>query len=308
MKMLIPVDIDPATGMTSSTVPETDYAVWVATTSYTVGDRVIRTQTHMIYESVTGGVSATPPESALGGVTPQWIEVRSTNRWSMFNDRLTEPTTSASDITVIVKPGPIDGIALMGVVGESLTVEITDNATSVVIFTETTELESSYIADIYDWFFTEPEYNKDTIVFQGLPIGFADVSVSITITATPDSVASCGACKMGRIESIGDTQYGATAEIIDYSVESIDRFGYMEIVERGFTKSINFKTIVDNALFNKIFKAVSARRARPTVYITTDAEGLEQLIVYGLFYSFSLDVQYIHNSYCTMTVHGMVQA
>lgn len=305
MKLLSPYTLDLTTGIKSSSIAEDDYPLWGESTDYVIKDRVVRTATHKVYESITGGVSATPPEDALGGDTPEWIVVKSTNRWSMFNDLLTDFTTSNNDITTTVNTGSIEGVALLGLVGSQATVTITDKLTTETIFTETREIDGSVVADISDWFFVDPEYNAD-IVFQGIPIGFTEVELTINIEKGSDS-AGCGVCKFGTIDFIGDTLHGASISIVDYSVETVDSFGYLQITERGFIKAISSKMITTKANFSKIFKLVSRRRAIPTVYITTDASGYEPLIAYGLFHDFTLDISYSQYNYCTLVVHGVVQ-
>ena len=78
--------------ITASTVNEPDvYAtvpeeVWNAATNYSVGDQVIRTETHMIYENIQAGVDATLPEVDAALETPtRWVRLGPTNKFAMFD-------------------------------------------------------------------------------------------------------------------------------------------------------------------------------------------------------------------------------
>ena len=51
-------------GLTSSTAPETDFPAWLAATSYTVGDKVMRAVSgvHKNFQALIAGVDAGLPE------------------------------------------------------------------------------------------------------------------------------------------------------------------------------------------------------------------------------------------------------
>ena len=51
LKVIPPVTITDSI-LLSSSVPETDYAAWNSGTTYSIGNRVILTSTHKIYESL----------------------------------------------------------------------------------------------------------------------------------------------------------------------------------------------------------------------------------------------------------------
>ena len=121
MKVIKPVTVTDAV-LISSTAPETDYAAWAAGTAYSVGNRVIRTSTHRIYERMVAGTTATAPE--LDSVN--WIDIAPTNRWAMFDGEVSTQTALASPLTVVIKPGLVNGLALFGLAGTTLVVTVRD--------------------------------------------------------------------------------------------------------------------------------------------------------------------------------------
>ena len=56
MKIIKPHPVTDAM-MLGSSIDEDDYPAWVSGATYALGDRVIRTQTHCIYERLAAGSS-----------------------------------------------------------------------------------------------------------------------------------------------------------------------------------------------------------------------------------------------------------
>lgn len=304
MKMIKPLAMADAS-LVSSTLPEDDYPGWNAATSYTIGTRCIRATTHTVYEAITGGVNATPPEEALGGDTPQWIAVKSTNRWAMFNDSINDASTSTENIVVELALNGAEGLAVMGAVGESITVSVADNVSSTVIFTTEIELDRSIVTDFYDWFFVPAEQAGQMVVVD-LPGWYTDTTATVTIAATATR-ASCGVLKFGEVKDIGAAEYGAKLSMVDYSITEADSFGYLQIVERGYIYTLSVKLIVPKAAFRAVSAVLSDARATPTVYIpVTDDNDLDPLVTYGISNDFSIDIAYPDTYYCTLEVRGMM--
>ncbi len=113
----------------SSNIPETDYPVWSAATTYAVGARVIVLSTHSIYESVQASNLNNNPvvDSALA--EPEWwVRVGATNRWKPF-DRVIQDQASYPDIVshTVSAVGFLDTVALFNL--DAMTVRVrVDNA------------------------------------------------------------------------------------------------------------------------------------------------------------------------------------
>src|SRR5690606_11719085 len=83
MRIIKPVDVTPAI-LTSSNVPETDYAAWSAATAYAVGDKV--TYNHRNYEALVAHTGANPETDTSD--PPKWLDLGADNRWRMFDDKV----------------------------------------------------------------------------------------------------------------------------------------------------------------------------------------------------------------------------
>ena len=82
MQFIKPVSISDAT-LISSTIAETDYSAWSSGTTYALGDKVILTSTHRVYESLqAANTNHNPTEAA----STWWLDIGPTNRWAMFDD------------------------------------------------------------------------------------------------------------------------------------------------------------------------------------------------------------------------------
>ena len=115
--------------LVSSTVPETDHPAWNAATSYTVGDRVIRTTTHRVYEALLAGVDSGLPEST----SARWVAVGATNRWRMLDSEVGSVTSAPGSLSVVLAPGYATALALLEVDAQSISVTVTSPDTIVAV-------------------------------------------------------------------------------------------------------------------------------------------------------------------------------
>ena len=291
-------------GLTSSTAPETDYPVWVATTSYAVGTKIMRAVSgaHKNFQCLIAGIDATLPE-----LTPtRWLNLGPTNRWAMFDSAVGTSTTVAGDLTVVLRPGSVGGIALLELTGKQAQITMRDAPGGTVIYAKTVVLDGTMIASFYDWFY-EPYTQLTDVVVTGLPTHFVSNELTVTIlAATPLATAGCGVCHMGEVLIIGKTQAGASVGIVDYSRKSVDDFGNYSITKRAFSKRSDIKLITEPSQFNRIFRALASVRSTPCIYIATEAPGFEPLIVYGFYKDFSIDVAYYSIHLCNLSIEGLI--
>lgn len=303
MMLINPTTMTDAT-LLSSSVAEDDFAEWNAATNYTIGAKVIRLTTHRIYESIVGGVDATPPENATGGETPKWLEIGPTNRWAMFDDVVGTVTTSSTSIVVVLQAGSAGGIAALELIGETLVVSIKDQPGGSVVFEREVDLDGSQIDSVFDWFFAEREQRTD-VVLTSLPTQFPDQEISITITPY-SGVAAVGVCKIGLLHVIGSTQYNATVSLEDYSRKVRDEFGRYEIVERSWSKKTRQRVVTDPIGFNRIYRLLASVRAKPCVWLASDEQRYQPLVVYGFYRTFEIDVAYHALHYCSLEIEGLI--
>ena len=90
LSVLVPVDITDSI-LVSTDVPEVDYSDYSSVTTYGIGDRVISSLTHKVYESAKASNLNKDPTDINNrtGSTIWWIQVDSTNAWKMFDGEKT---------------------------------------------------------------------------------------------------------------------------------------------------------------------------------------------------------------------------
>lgn len=296
--MIRPVSVSDAT-LTSSNVAEPavttnpDPAAWNAATAYVVGDRVTRSTTHSIYERLVNGTTATAPESD----STNWVRVGSTNRWKMFDGANNTQTTKADSIVVEITPTTVvDAVALDNLDATNVRVQVANTD-----YDETLSLRSRDVRGWYDHFF-EPFVNKKYAIFFGLPLVIGN-KITITITKT-GSTAMCGNCVLGQAKRIGNTHYGASLGIVDYSVKDTDSFGNTAIVERAYSKRMNVQVQIEASRMDEIHDLLAQYRATPIMYVGAgDLYG--SMLMFGYYKSFDIVVAYRNHSECNLEIEGL---
>lgn len=292
-------DVVSTTGLIYSSVPETDFAVWAAPTAYSVGNKVIRTSTHRIYQRLIAGTTATAPE--LDAIN--WLDIAPTNRWAMFDGVVGTKTTAMQSLTVVMRPSGVDGLGLLELVGQTATIVMKDAPGGVVILNRVIQLDGTLVTSFYDWFY-KPYQQLTDVVLTDLLSSY--VSNELTITITGSSTVSIGVCKFGPITNIGDLKYGAKIGISSLSVKSFDAFGNALITKRGFRKIADFSIVTQATDFNGIFRKLSSLDAVACIYVGSELTGYEPFLVYGFFKDFNMSVDYISHHLCTASIEGLI--
>ena len=170
-----------------------------------------------------------------------------------------------------------------------------------VVYDETYSL--TYDGGIDNWYsyFFEPIFRSRDNVEIDMP-HYIDPIIDITLTGTGELV-SCGACIIGTRLDFGPTQLGARSGIDNYSVKTRDNFGNYNILERAFSKRADFTSWINNGRIGAMQDTLSDYRATPIVYI--GEESLTNMIIYGFYKDFSIDIAYPDVSICTTTIEGL---
>jgi hypothetical protein len=299
MKLIRPTTIGDSQFISSTVAePAATETAWVSGTTYAIGDLRIRTQTHRVYKRKTAGAGTTAPESD----PTNWEDVGPTLRWAMFDQEVNTQTTGSSPLTVTIAPGIVNSLALIELVGTSVTVTVTDGSGGPTVYSATISLEQSSVSDWYQYFY-EPFSQRSSLVLTNLPpYGSARVTVSITGGGT----IKCGGFIVGTVYALGTTQYGATAGIRDYSKKTVnDATGVVSLEQGKFSKRLRARLQVSAGAAGTIQTLLASLRATPVVWIGDDTGTYEPLTVFGFYRDFELDVAYPTVSFYSLDVEGM---
>ena len=302
MKFIRPTPITSA-ALLSSTVAESDYAAWNAATAYALGARVIRASTHRIYERLVAGTTATAPESDI----VNWIDIGPTNRWAMFDEKLGTVTTASNSLSVVLAPGRINSLALLGVDADTVSVALV--VSGVTVYTASLNLiNDSHVGNWYEYFY-EPIYQQTEVVITDLldaalldVPGYSDGQLTVTLTRTGGTVG-VALMAVGVLFDVGDTQYGAQVSIRDYSRKEADAFGNYSLVKRSYSKTMHADVLVPRDQVDNVVKNITRHRATNVVWIGDSQFGA--LIVYGFMADWRLVIDTYTQSTFSAQIEGM---
>lgn len=295
MKAIKPTAITSAM-LVSTTATET-YSAWNAATAYVVGNIVLRTATERLYERLISGTTATAPESD----TTNWLDIGPSNKWALFDNYTSTQTTQATPLTVVVKPGLVNSLALFALEGTTLTITVRDGLAGPTVYTYTQSLDGTVLADWYQYFFEPYDPVTDVVLTDLPPYGDAHITMDIAAATT----SKCGILAVGTVYPLGDTLGNASASITDYSAKTTDAFGTTSFVVRAFSKRMGAKFMLSNAQLNKVQRVLSDLRATPCVWVGTSSQSFAPLTVFGFYRDFSIDVAYNTTSFCSLEIEGL---
>lgn len=299
LRLIKPVEVTPAR-LTATNIAEPDATVgeaaWLVGTTYTIGQRVILTTTHKLYESVQNGNTGNSPDTS----PTWWAEVSATNRYRMFDMVNSSQSTQASLIDVTITPGTVvNGLALLNVNAQTIRVRMIDPIDGTV-FDQTYNMQAPPLFSTWWNYYFDP-IELETALFVTLP---SYGSAAIRIEASGPATVSIGTVIIGVIQPIGEgVEYGAKIGIRDYSRKERNDFGDLVLVERSFADRASFTMLVPNEQRNAVKKLLTSVRATPCLWIGVVGE--EDTYVYGIFNEFEYTIQFVEHSVLTLDLEGL---
>ena len=282
----------------STNVAENDHAAWASGTTYALGDRVILTATHKVYESLAGANTNQPPATS----PTWWIEVGPTNRWRVFDGSNSTQTSRADSIEYVLRPGQsITSLALLNVGGATeLEVEITD-PTFGVVFSRTFDFTAlPLLSSWHAWFFGQKRAPRQYVTLD-LP-SFPEADIAITLTG--GATLAAGVILLGQQQRYAvAVNHGARVGIQDYSRKETSEFGDTVLVQRAFAKRASFDLRIARAEVDPLQAALADLRAVPALWV---AEGpYEATTIYGFYKAFDIAIDYPLYAECTLDLEGL---
>lgn len=296
MKFIKPTTFDAATMLVSSTATEA-YAAYNPATTYAKDARV--DYGTFIYQSLVNNNTGNQPDTS----PTFWVLVGPDNTHAMFDDQVSTSTVTATPLTVVVTPGYMNSLALLNLVGNQVVITVTDGGASPPVYSRTISLDGTFIYDWYMYFF-EPYVQIGEVVLTDIP-PYVNAEITMTLSAGSGNV-SIGQFVFGTLYTLGETEYGATAGIIDYSRKETDEFGVTTFVRRDFSKRMTARAMLDAVQMNKAQRLLADVRATPAVWIGAEGDEYLPLVVYGFYRDFQIEVAYPTKSYCSIEIEGLI--
>lgn len=297
LKVIKAVTVTPAM-LTATSVPENDYSVWAAGTTYALDARVILTSTHKVYQSVQAGNVGHDPATSQ----TWWVEVSPTNRWKLFDlSNTTQTVVDASDYYEITPGTAVNSVALLNIQGLlTIRVRLTDPSFGVV-YDQTADLRDIPSASSwYTWFFEERTAQTQFLVTDLPTYPNATMRVDVTTSGT----GYVGVMTMGSQRSIGSAvQQGVRLGIQDYSRKERNDWGDTVLVQRAFAKRASFNLFLENKDLDNAYRLLADLRATPCVWIGSTE--FSSLVVFGFYQNFDINISYANYSDCTLDIEGL---
>lgn len=298
MIIVEPIAINDA-ALLSSNVSETFYPPYDPGYVFAKGDRVsvIGPDIHQVYESlIDANVANTPAASPT-----KWIYAGVTNPWAMFDLSVTSQTVYADSIEVSVQTsGRASCLALLNISAITARVIMTD-AVAGVVYDKTYDLVSTYgINNWYDYFFNPVVRLQDLVILDLPP--YTSPILTVTLSAPAEDV-KCGAFICGQSIAAGDTLYGASVGIQDFSVKQQNEFGDYFIVKRAFRKIGSFPVRVKAQRVDMLQNLLARRRSTPTLYVGTGEYASTTIL--GFFKEVSTAINYPTESDLSIEIEGL---
>lgn len=287
----------------ATNVPENDYPVWNSGTTYAVGDRVILTSTHKIYESLLPSNVGNDPTVVSSPI--YWIEVSPTNRWACFDTSVSTSTRQANNITYTFEPGTaVNAIAILNIQNASslnIIMVSPGSGSPGVVYQKTVDLTSlPATPDWWAWFYGVKRPQTQSILTD-LP-SYADAIITVELIG--GSNLSVGVIMFGQQLTFGlGIRYGARVGIQDYSRKETNDFGDTVLIQRAFAKRANFGLFIESGEVDVLQTTLTELRAKPCLWIGSNS--YESTTVFGFYKNFDILISYPSHADCELEIEGL---
>lgn len=269
------------------------YLLWNSGTAYVATDRVIRSETHKVYECLVGNTNYIP-ENNLTGTTPKWLEVETDATWAMFDLSRSTTTTAVSPLTTVIAPGVrVDSCAVINTNATYVTISVQAviSGTLTTVYTNVKTMPTRPTRTWYEYFFGPFASDPSMVKFDLPP--YANGTITITQSRVQGEI-SCGAVVVGMYKQIGSTQQQPASEALNFSSVNRDIYGNATMIKRRTVPKTNQVCWAYNTDLNAIRAVRDDLNAVAAVWSglddTEDGDYFETLLILGFYRTFSINM------------------
>lgn len=294
MNVITPITIRAAQLTSSSlTYPAVDETAWEDATGYFVGDTRSYTISGLIhkFECIQNHTSSTSnaPE-AYPNENAYWTDLGAVNRYNMFQLERNTQSEGASPLTVSINPGERFGAVGIGrVEADSVQLQVFDGATE--LFNETKDLIDRSVASWWDYFY-QPFRQIENTLFTDLPI-LSTATITLTFTRASGDV-KVGFVVIGMPFNLGETEYKAKAESLNFSEIARDEFGEAKLTPRRDIPKTIQTVEIDKSNLNQVRAVLSELNATVALWFALSdplLEYFDTLFIIGVYTKRSISVE-----------------
>jgi hypothetical protein len=278
-----------------------NYEVWDSSKTYSNGDLVVykkRNNLYYIYKSL-GDSNNNEPSKSLA-----WFEVGPENAYKSMDIYLNTTITqdSSKNLVMFFEAQAFDSVSLLLVNGTHIKLELIDTNGNVLLTDE-----KDLIAGVTDWgdyFAADLEYYANGFFTFGLQY---HRYVRLEVTTAKHNTIEVGKVVIGHKRYLGELTIGVSGHIDDYSKKNIDKNTGLAYLEQGhYNKEVNGKISLKTDTVDKVFGILTAKRAKPTLYLSGAEDKFNRLNVYGFYKDFNIRVDNCVLSTLTLRIQGLI--
>lgn len=278
----------------------TTYSVYSASVTYGLGDRVIDPVAHLVYESQMAGNTG---QSLTTGTA--WAKLGPTNKWAAF-DRLRNTQAEAPfDIVQTVQlTDRASSIAVIGIDARFVTITMT--VAGVQKYTVTVDLNKRKSRNYTEFCFGKFT-SRTSVQFYNLP-PYRNAQITVTVSKPGGGRRAVGGISIGNAVYIGDAQYEATSDHLNFSDVDRDFAGNLELVPRRSVPTVNLTIWFDKSLTAQIMAVREQLNGAPGIWSGLDdftLDYFEPLFIYGIQKEFSLNLKDFSYGVITLQLEEM---
>jgi hypothetical protein len=277
----------------------TTYAVYSVTPTYALGDRVIDPVAHLVYESQ---IAANHGQPLVGGTN--WLKIGPTNKWAAFDQlRNTQAVAPVDIVQSFSLTGRVSTIAVIGMDARSVTITMTVGG--VEKYAVTVNLSKRKSTSWKQYFFGEFS-SRTSVQFFNLP-PYRNSVITVTVSK-PTGQRAVGGIIIGNSVYLGEGQYEATSDHLNFSKVDRDDFGNLNLQPKRSVPKVDLQVWFDKELTSQIMAVREQLNGRPAVWSGLDdftLDYFEPLFIYGIHKEFSLNLKDFDHGLITLQVEEM---
>lgn len=291
--IVIPPIIITAARLVSSSVyaVDTGETAWTSGGTYALGDVRTRATLGRKFECklAHSGVTKPPEDDAIN-----WREIGATNRMAMFDMGRTERTigTPGQGLDVRVRPGRrVNALYLGGL--SAAYIDVYMFVGNVLVWSRTNVAMSRRMTRSWRQYYYGEFKQQQSLLWLDLP-PFADAEIRVVFrngTAAPE----CAAFVVGQSEYIGDVQWGADNDELNFSVIERNKFSSATLVPRRAVPNNKHTLQLPKADVDRVRDVRKQLNAVPAVYSAmdqrTDDPWFETFLIFGIYKRFRFRAQ-----------------
>lgn len=246
-----------------------------------------------IYRALENNIGKNPPLFPL-----YWKYIGKINSRKIQDDFINTQSAGVNPTWYIQASGWADCLILLNTEADGVVIRTNDGFS---FFKELVSLDNSTKYGNFGSYVVESLVRKRDFV---VPFPLT-LNTRFTITLQGQN-AKCGVLLVGRLTSIGASNWGAKVGFMDYSKVIVDEEGFTSYAVGNFAKRGNFEVLIATAEMDSVLKRLEKRRGRLTAFIGDDGGTIESSIIYGFVSDFSPVLENPTTSTYNIEIKGVI--